>query len=102
MFSLALASHGLLLPTAPRAGLPASRARPALMMSLPPAKPECVQVETDADAVAAAVLAKVNTAADTAIAARGHFALAIPGGSVLKMLKGSSTFLATFFQKPSP
>jgi len=36
------------------------------------------------------VLAKVEAAAAEAIAARGQFALAIPGGSILKMLKGSA------------
>ena len=36
-----------------------------------------------------AVLAKVDLAAAKAIGERGHFALAIPGGSVLKMLQDS-------------
>lgn len=45
-------------------------------------------VKADADAVAAAVRARVDKAATTALAARGKFALAIPGGSVLQMLAG--------------
>lgn len=49
-----------------------------------------VRVLTDADAVGAAVFERVEAAAAAAIAKRGSFALAIPGGSVLKMLKGSS------------
>lgn len=45
-----------------------------------------VAVEADADAVAETVLYQLEAAAEAAIAARGHFALAIPGGSILKML----------------
>ena len=55
-----------------------------------PAPPGRVVIVPDADAVGAAVLAQLDAAAEAAIAARGHFALAIPGGSVLKMLAGSS------------
>lgn len=58
--------------------------------SLAPAEPERVTVLPDASAVAAAVLERVEEAATAAIAERGHFALAIPGGSVLKMLAGST------------
>jgi len=36
------------------------------------------------------VLEQLNAAAEAAIKERGHFALAIPGGSVLKMLQGSA------------
>ena len=43
----------------------------------------------DADAVSKAVQARVEAAAQAAIAVRGHFALAIPGGSILKMLAGT-------------
>lgn len=49
-----------------------------------------VVVLDDAAAVGAAVMAKVEAAAAKAIAERGHFALAIPGGSVLKMMQGST------------
>jgi len=45
-----------------------------------------VLILKDADAVAAAVYAKVDAAAQKAIAEKGYFALAIPGGSILKML----------------
>ena len=51
-----------------------------------PVPPAMVMVEMDADAVAASVCQRVEEAASAAIAERGHFALAIPGGSVLKML----------------
>lgn len=50
-----------------------------------PASPASVIVAADADAVGAALRERVEKAAAAAIAARGHFALAIPGGSVLKM-----------------
>jgi 6-phosphogluconolactonase len=49
---------------------------------------------TDADAVGAAVREIVEDAARKAIAARGSFALAIPGGSILKMLVGSGRMTA--------
>ena len=52
-------------------------------------KPSKLTVLFDADAVSAHVLARVEAAATKAIAERGHFALAIPGGSILKMLAGS-------------
>ena len=48
-----------------------------------------VVVQADADAVGAALMARVEAAAAKAIAERGQFALAIPGGSVLNMLAGS-------------
>ena len=63
---------------------------PAVKASTPAVKPERVVVHADADAVGAAVMARVEACAAAAIAARGHFALAVPGGSVLKMLEGSS------------
>lgn len=58
--------------------------------AIPAAKPELVNVEVDADAVAAAVRHCVDEAAEAAIKERGYFALAIPGGSILKMLAGST------------
>ena len=78
------ASQGLLLaPTAPRC-------RPLRMAEMmAPADTSLIQIEADADAVGKAVLAKVDLAAAKAIGERGHFALAIPGGSVLKMLQDS-------------
>jgi 6-phosphogluconolactonase len=47
-----------------------------------------VVVLEDADAVGNEIRQIVYDAAQTAIADRGHFALAIPGGSILKMLAG--------------
>ena len=49
-------------------------------------------VLADADKVGESVMARVEAAAAKAIAERGHFALAIPGGSILKMLKGSPSW----------
>jgi 6-phosphogluconolactonase len=49
-----------------------------------------VLVLEDADAVGSKIRNIVEEAAAKAIAERGHFALAIPGGSILKMLVGSS------------
>ena len=72
-----------LLPVAPRC-------RAIRMAEMAPAEPSLIQVEVDADAVGKAVLVKLDAAAAQAISERGHFALAIPGGSVLKMLKGSA------------
>ena len=75
-------------------GLVAPRCRPVRMLDtsriyIPPADASLIQIEADAEAVGKAVLAKVELAAAKAISERGHFALAIPGGSVLKMLKDS-------------
>jgi 6-phosphogluconolactonase len=64
-----------------------SRRRTAMtteMAKLPPASDVWV-LPTEAE-VAAAVHSIVREAAQTSIAQRGHFALAIPGGSVLKIL----------------
>lgn len=60
------------------------------LRAIPAAKPDLVNMEVDADAVAAAVRHCVDEAAEAAIKERGHFALAIPGGSILKMLAGST------------
>ena len=60
------------------------------MRTAEPVAPGRVTVKADADAVAEEVCLRLNAAADKAIAARGHFALAIPGGSILKMLKDSA------------
>ena len=49
---------------------------------------ERVVVLPDADAVGSMVCKRVDEAAKAAIAEHGHFALAIPGGSILKMLAG--------------
>jgi 6-phosphogluconolactonase len=54
--------------------------------AVPAAPVESVRVLADASAVSAAVSEIVRQAARRAIAERGHFALAIPGGSILKML----------------
>lgn len=57
----------------------------------PPAPVHAVQIYPDADQVGAAVRAIVRTAAKQALEKRGHFALAIPGGSILKMLVGTGS-----------
>jgi len=64
--------------------------RSAFRMAVAPVEPARVIVEPDAAAVARTVMAKVEAAAAEAISKRGHFALAIPGGSVLNMLAGSA------------
>ena len=61
-------------------------AAPASIGAVPASQ---VVVHADADAVSAKIMEIVNEAASAAIAKRGEFALAIPGGSVLKMLAGS-------------
>ncbi|CAJ1429649.1 unnamed protein product [Effrenium voratum] len=60
---------------------------------VPPAPASSVIIKRDADAVASAVCAEVVKAAKEAVAARGAFALAIPGGSILKMLASGSSEL---------
>jgi 6-phosphogluconolactonase len=55
-----------------------------------PCKPSRVFVEADATGVKENVLERLEEAAASAIAERGHFAMAIPGGSVLKMLEGTA------------
>mmetsp|Transcript_8002 Transcript_8002/g.24163 ORF Transcript_8002/g.24163 Transcript_8002/m.24163 type:complete len:252 (+) Transcript_8002:86-841(+) len=80
------ADEDIAAPAAPAA----SAAAPA--GSAGPVSPERVNVLQDASAVAASVAARVESAAEAAIAERGHFALAIPGGSVLKMLQSSPSF----------
>lgn len=58
-------------------------------LSSPPAVPvEKVIVLDDAEAVGQAIRDIVTDAAKKAIEERGYFALAIPGGSILKMLSG--------------
>lgn len=53
-----------------------------------PTHPSYVQVMKDADAVGAKIRDFVKTCAKQAIDERGYFSLAIPGGSILKMLIG--------------
>lgn len=57
-----------------------------LSMATPRADPSKVIVLSDAAAVSEHVKSIVTSAAEKAIADHGHFALAIPGGSILKML----------------
>lgn len=64
----------------------------ATAVTLPNAAPvpvDKVRVLKDADAVGAEVRSILHDAAQFAIAERGNFALAIPGGSILKMLVGT-------------
>jgi len=90
---VSLSSQALVLPANPHAAT-GGAIRAAVTMStaatIAPVEPGKVEVSADADAVAAALLKRVDAAAEAAIAARGSFALAIPGGSVLKMLAGST------------
>jgi 6-phosphogluconolactonase len=58
------------------------------LLAVPPTPADQVKVYPDAEAVGNAVRHLVQQAAETAIAERGYFALAIPGGSILKMLVG--------------
>lgn len=58
--------------------------------SLKPVDPMQLDVVHNADEVASVVCKRLETAAAAAIADRGHFALAIPGGSVMKMLSGTA------------
>ena len=53
-----------------------------------PAATDAIRIFPDADTVGATVRDIVERAAQAAISQRGHFALAIPGGSILKMLIG--------------
>jgi 6-phosphogluconolactonase len=66
----------------------------SIVLATAPAATDAVQILPDAAAVGAAVREIVERAADAAIAERGHFALAIPGGSILKMLVGSGSSAA--------
>ena len=54
----------------------------------PPCPPSRVVVLGDAAAVQAEVCARLQDAAEKAVRERGHFAVAVPGGSVLGMLEG--------------
>lgn len=55
----------------------------------PPVPVDAVRILPDADAVGMTIREYVRTEARRAIQDRGHFALAIPGGSILKMLVGT-------------
>ena len=57
--------------------------------SLPPADKSRITVLSDADAVGAEVWKRIDEAGQRAVKERGTFTLAIPGGSVLKMLAGT-------------
>ena len=61
-----------------------------IRMGLPPVDPMQLDVVNNEDEVATVVCNRLESAAKAAIAERGHFALAIPGGSVMKMLEGTS------------
>ena len=86
-----------LLPGAARGFYARSPRRSALPLAaaaggpIPAAGPDSVTVLPDAASVAQALRDAIDEAAEEAIAARGRFALAIPGGSVLKMLSGAGT-----------
>ena len=57
--------------------------------SLAPADKSRITVLSDADAVGAEVWSRIDAAGKRAVEERGTFTLAIPGGSVLKMLAGT-------------
>ena len=57
--------------------------------SLAPADKSRITVLSDADAVGAEVWKRIDEAGKRAVEERGTFTLAIPGGSVLKMLAGT-------------
>lgn len=63
-----------------------ARSRTVLALAAAPTPVHQVEIWENAEEVGARVRAIVQTAAQQAIAERGHFALAIPGGSILKML----------------
>jgi 6-phosphogluconolactonase len=65
-----------------------SAAAGATSLHIAPTPVDDVVILSDADAVGASVREIVKDAAARAISERGHFALAIPGGSILKMLAG--------------
>lgn len=65
----------------------------ALPDQVPPAPASRVVIKPDAEAVAFELCAEVARAAKEAVAARGAFVLAIPGGSILKMLVTGSSQL---------
>ena len=74
----------------PRTHLAAvSLAELAEQSSLPPADKSRITVLSDADAVGAEVWKRIDEAGQRAVKERGTFTLAIPGGSVLKMLAGT-------------
>jgi 6-phosphogluconolactonase len=83
----AVGTHGFVpvaqksIPLLLNAVVPSTRAVPT----------EQVEIWADASAVGARIRALVKESATEAIQARGAFALAIPGGSVLKMLVGSGS-----------
>ena len=85
LLALALGSVAYTLPGT-RSAITTAR---CITVATAPVAAERVFVMPDADAVAQDVCAQVEAAAEAAIAARGHFALAIPGGSILKMLEGA-------------
>jgi 6-phosphogluconolactonase len=66
----------------------ARRGGGVVVLSAAPVSPDRVLVLADTDAVSAQIRAIVKSAAKSAIAERGIFYLAIPGGSILKMLQG--------------
>lgn len=66
----------------------AAASRGIVVLSAAPVSPARVQVLADTDAVSAQIRSIVESAARSAIAERGIFYLAIPGGSILKMLQG--------------
>jgi len=78
----------------PSSGYYVARLTSPRMSVVAPVDPSKVMVVNSADEVATILRNRLDAAAAEAIARRGHFSLAIPGGSVLKMLAGSSPLWA--------
>jgi 6-phosphogluconolactonase len=71
--------------------MPLSATTTTTTEAVPPVSPDRVYIFPDADAVGQALCEIVQTSAVQAIATRGSFCLAIPGGSILKMLVPTAT-----------
>jgi len=61
----------------------------SVLFAVPPVDPSNVQILGDADGVGAEIRSILRESAAQAIAEKGTFCLAIPGGSILKMLVGT-------------
>mmetsp|Transcript_14112 Transcript_14112/g.21662 ORF Transcript_14112/g.21662 Transcript_14112/m.21662 type:complete len:304 (-) Transcript_14112:307-1218(-) len=81
-------SNSALVRKAPTTCLFAEPSMTEELVCPPPTPAENVVVLEDADAVGQKIREIVAEEAEKAISAHGHFALAIPGGSILKMLAG--------------
>ena len=83
-----IGSHTIATCRSPSTSSILSTAAPLDSSSAAPTPVDDVVILPDAAAVGSAIRQIVKEAAHRAIGERGHFALAIPGGSILKMLSG--------------